>query len=279
MVKIFIDPGHGGTDPGASGHGLLEKNVTLQISKIIRDMLSAYEGVQVKMSRDTDKTVSLTTRTNMANDWGADFLLSVHINSDKQTANGYEDYIFPGTNVPETTYQNLIHQEVIKETDFRDRGKKEANFHMLRESNMPAILTENGFIDNPTDAANLSRFAYLERIAYGHVQGLVRAFRLAEKEPSAPYWEGMEFKEGQIGRITVLKPINLWKRDENDELHFARILQPGERYRVYGYDNLYGGQYDVGVDYWVTNIEDYIEYETPAKDFLNKARVFYQNNK
>lgn len=71
MVKIFIDPGHGGNDPGAVGNGMQEKNLTLSIATQIRDMLvSEYENAEVRMSRTGDTAVSLTERTNMANNWG-----------------------------------------------------------------------------------------------------------------------------------------------------------------------------------------------------------------
>ena len=90
MVKIFIDPGHGGTDPGAVGNGLLEKDLTLSISLKIRNLLNGYENTQVKLSRDKDITLSLKERTDMANAWGADYLLSVHINAGGGT--GYEDF-------------------------------------------------------------------------------------------------------------------------------------------------------------------------------------------
>jgi N-acetylmuramoyl-L-alanine amidase CwlA len=84
------------------------------------------------------------------------------------------------------------------------------------------------------------------------------------------FWDGMELKSSQLGRLTILKPINLWKRDKNDELHFQRILLPGERYRVYGYSDLYDGQYDVGAGYWVTKMDGYIKYETPSKRKLEE---------
>lgn len=71
MVKIFIDPGHGGTDSGATGNGLQEKAVTLEIALVLRTILTnEYEGVSVTMSRTSDKTVSLTERTEAANSWG-----------------------------------------------------------------------------------------------------------------------------------------------------------------------------------------------------------------
>ncbi|MBS4191731.1 N-acetylmuramoyl-L-alanine amidase [Bacillus sp. FJAT-49705] len=180
MTKIFIDPGHGGTDPGAVGNGLQEKNLTLQISKRIRDLLAVYENVQVKLSRETDQTLSLNQRTNMANAWCADFLLSVHINAGGGT--GYEDYIYPGTGGATAAHQNAIHSEIMKMIDLCDRGKKQANFHMLRESNMPALLTECGFIDNANDAAKLKQTTYIEKNALGHANGIVKAFGLKKKE-------------------------------------------------------------------------------------------------
>jgi hypothetical protein len=89
-------------------------------------------------------------------------------------------------------------------------------------------------------------------------------------------WDESELRKGQIGRLTILKPINLWKRDEKNKLKMIRILQPGERYRVYGYDSLYGGQYNVGSGCWVTKMEGYVKYETPSKKLLAKAREFFE---
>ncbi|MBD7937124.1 N-acetylmuramoyl-L-alanine amidase [Cytobacillus sp. Sa5YUA1] len=176
MVKIYIDPGHGGTDPGAVGNGLQEKALTLQISTRIRDLLAGYSNAEVRMSRTGDQTRSLSQRTTDANNWGADFFLSVHINAGGGT--GYEDYVYPGVGAPTTTYQSRIHEEILKVVDFRDRGKKQANFHVLRETRMPALLTENGFIDIVPDANKLKQSSFLQSIAQGHVNGLVRAFNL-----------------------------------------------------------------------------------------------------
>ncbi|MEK3953210.1 N-acetylmuramoyl-L-alanine amidase family protein [Psychrobacillus sp. FSL K6-1464] len=180
MVKLFIDAEHGGTDPGAVGNGLQEKNLTLQISTRIRDILLAeYNNVSVLMSRTGDTFPSLAARTNQANSWGADFFLSVHINTGGGT--GYEDFIYPGSGVPTTTYQSNIHSEILKLVNFTDRGKKQQNFHVLRESNMPALLTENGFIDNTNDAAKLKTTSFIESLARGHVKGIVKCFNLPNK--------------------------------------------------------------------------------------------------
>jgi N-acetylmuramoyl-L-alanine amidase len=191
MVKIFIDPGHGGTDSGAVGNGIQEKNVTLQIGLRIRDILEReYSNVLVRMSRTGDTTVSLNQRSNAANSWGADFLYSVHVNSGGGV--GYEDYIWSGLSNSSRTaqMQRSIHSEIMSRNNMNNRGMKKADFHMLRETNMDAVLTENGFIDNTGDAAKMKDPAWVESVARGHVVGLERIFNLTRNGnvavPSAP---------------------------------------------------------------------------------------------
>ena len=180
MVKVYIDPGHGGSDPGAVGNGIEEKNITLQIAIQIRDILLAeYENVSVQMSRTDDQTVSLDARTNAANNWNADFFLSVHINSGG--GSGFESFVYPGVGRPTVTYQELIHQKVLEQVQFIDRGLKQSSFHVLRESNMDAILTENGFIDHSEDAGKLKSSGFLENLARGHAYGIADAFGLPKK--------------------------------------------------------------------------------------------------
>ena len=181
MVKIFIDPGHGGSDGGAAANGLKEKDVTLKIAKKIRSRLGNYEGVSTRMSRTTDKYISLTGRTNMANSWNADFFLSIHINAGGGT--GYEDYIHSSLGSTSTAgkIQNEINKAVVSKTGWRNRGKKKANFAVLRQSNMPAILTENGFIDTKSDADKLKSNSFLNKIADGHAEGIAKHFGLKKK--------------------------------------------------------------------------------------------------
>jgi D-alanyl-D-alanine carboxypeptidase len=91
------------------------------------------------------------------------------------------------------------------------------------------------------------------------------------KEPSKKImWGKTELKKGQIGKITILKPINLWQDSlhSSGELEEVRVLNPDEEYRVYGYRELHGGQYDVGGGHWVTKMDGYIKYETPSKAML-----------
>lgn len=178
MVKIYVDAGHGGSDPGAQGNGLQEKNVTLQIAKKVQEYLGEYSNATVKMSRTTDKTVSLAARTNEANAWGADYFLSIHINAGGGT--GYEDYIHNTLSDTSNTakLRNTVHAEVVKLNNLGDRGKKKENLHVLRESSMPAMLSENGFIDTKADADKMKNATWINNVARGHVNGLAKALGL-----------------------------------------------------------------------------------------------------
>jgi len=184
-IKIMIDPGHGGKDPGAVGNGLQEKALTLDIAQRIRRILeNEYTGVEVLLTRETDTFLDLSERARKANQWGADFFLSIHINAGGGT--GWESFRYSSAPSQTVSYQNVIHPEVIRATGVTDRGKKMANFAVLRETKMPALLTENLFIDRPQDAAKLKDSAFLEKVARGHVIGLEKALGLKPKIQTQP---------------------------------------------------------------------------------------------
>lgn len=184
MAKVYIDPGHGGSDPGAVANGLKEKDLVLSIAKYARNYLqNNYKGVTVRMSRSTDKYLTLTQRANDANRWGADVFVSIHINAGGGV--GYEDYIYNGK-VSSNTHklQDAIHKKVAP-LFTRDRGRKRANFAVVRQTKMPAVLTENGFIDNKTDANFLSKKSNLKKIGEAHAKGIAVYLGL-EKGNSKP---------------------------------------------------------------------------------------------
>jgi N-acetylmuramoyl-L-alanine amidase len=179
MVKIMLDAGHGGKDSGACGNGLMEKNLTLDIVKRIGALLSAY-NVEVLYTRTDDTFIELSERAAMANRAKVDYFLSVHIN-ETPSGTGFESYVQVGTDARTIALQNVIHQEVMKMIDVRDRGKQFKDLAVTRETRMPAILTENLFIDS-RDAEKLKSNDYLQKIAQGHVNGLANAFDLTRKE-------------------------------------------------------------------------------------------------
>lgn len=186
-MKLYLDAGHGGTDSGALGNGLREKDLTLDIALKIRSILqNNYENINVMMSRTSDITKSLSQRTDEANAWGADYYLAIHINAFNGTAQGYEDYIHSSLSDSSATarYRDIIHTEVIKLNQLNNRGKKKADFHVLRESSMDAMLSENGFIDNAHDAALMKQASWRQNVAQGHANGIARAFNLKPKPTS-----------------------------------------------------------------------------------------------
>ena len=184
-IKIMLDPGHGGKDPGAVGNGLKEKVLTLDIARRIRNILqNEYTGVEVRMTRESDTYLELSDRARMANAWGADFFLSIHINAGGGT--GWESFRYSAASSRTVAYQNVIHPEVIRAAGVTDRGKKMANFAVLRETKMPALLTENLFIDNQRDAVLLKNPAFREKLARGHVVGLEKSFGLKKKTEPDP---------------------------------------------------------------------------------------------
>ncbi|UYL93790.1 N-acetylmuramoyl-L-alanine amidase [Geobacillus phage vB_GthS_NIIg9.7] len=200
MVRIVLDAGHGGKDGGAVGNGLKEKDLTLKIVKHIGRLLSEYEGVEVHYTRTDDRFLELSERAAIANKLKADYFISVHINAGGGT--GFESYIYNGSVSAKTiAYQNVVHGEIMKAIgNVKDRGKKRANYAVLRSTNMPAILTENLFIDNKTDAAKLKSEQFLLQVAYGHVQGIVKAFGLKKKAQPQPQ---QKTSTGKLYRVQV----------------------------------------------------------------------------
>lgn len=192
MYKVFLDPGHGGSDSGAVYGGLQEKNLTLDIADRIKRILeNDYTGVQVKMSRTGDVYVGLSERADMANKWGADLFVSIHINAGGGT--GFESFVYNGgASKRSYTAQDHIHREVMRRLQVKDRGKKSANFAVLRETRMPAVLTENLFIDNANDHDLLRKFLTLQLISEGHAVGIANYFGLTKKK-EAPKMENQQF--------------------------------------------------------------------------------------
>src|SRR5690606_1537612 len=185
--KVFLDPGHGGSDPGAVGNGLREKDLTLAIAKATEKYLKNYEGVSIKLSRTGDTYPSLSARAKAANDWGADYFVSIHINAGEGRGTGFESYIFNGTVSSKTKeYQKKVHQTIVAGTGWTDRGMKRANFAVLRETKMPALLTENGFIDRKEDAAKLKDSKFIDLLGKLHAEGIAKALGLKKKSTSSP---------------------------------------------------------------------------------------------
>jgi len=188
---IAIDPGHGGSDPGAVGpNKVLEKNITLAIAKKLQKKLEKA-GAKVVMTRQDDRDVfgkraetardELNARATIANNNKADVFLSIHVDSfTNPTAGGTTVYYYQ-----KTPYDALLAQtlktNLVKAIGREDRGAKPANFYVIKRSLMPAALIEVAFISNPEEEKLLNTPNFQERVADGLVEGLKQFFELASK--------------------------------------------------------------------------------------------------
>ena len=187
MIKVWLDAGHGGNDPGAVGF-VREKDINLIISNGVGKFLENNYICKVGYTRKTDKAVSLAKRCEDANKWGADLFVSLHSNAGG--GYGYEDFIHSSLSNTGATakIRNEIHAVVARvwtDEDRRNRGKKKANFYVLRNTKMAAVLLENGFVDNRTDAALLQNSSFIAKLIRAVAVGIANGVAL-EKKPVAP---------------------------------------------------------------------------------------------
>lgn len=182
MAKIFIDPGHGLHDPGALGKYSTEKENVLKVGLRLKALLEAA-GHEVKMSRSTDVFVSLSERARMANAWGADYFISLHNNAAVSSASGFETFVYNGTVSAKTlSFQKSIHESIATKIGIRDRGRKRANYAVIRETRMPAMLIEYAFISNADDESILIN--KVEQLAQWTARGIT-AYAGGSVKPAA----------------------------------------------------------------------------------------------
>ncbi|MCQ4924102.1 N-acetylmuramoyl-L-alanine amidase [Tissierella carlieri] len=198
MIDLTIDAGHGGKDSGAVGTtGVKEKDITLKLALKVGKILSS-RGVSVNYTRTDDSSVELSQRAAIANNSKARFFLSIHINSaSSPTANGTETYAFSAGGQGEKLAA-AVQKNLVAAIGLTNRGVKFANFAVLRETAMPAALTEVNFICNPKEEAMLKDEAFLDKTATGISKGVVEFLGLKweqqpqpTKPPETPKVEGI----------------------------------------------------------------------------------------
>ncbi|WP_305767463.1 N-acetylmuramoyl-L-alanine amidase family protein [Candidatus Epulonipiscium viviparus] len=177
-MLIVVDAGHGGNDSGAVGHsGLYEKNVVLKVARKLAELL-ALAGIEALLTRNSDTYLTLMERSTLANNKGAEYFISVHANSaTNNTARGIETYVYSKVGKSYPLAQD-VQKHLIAATGFNDRGVKVGNFSVLRETKMPAILVEIGFVSNPEEEALLSNDAFLDKIAISIYNGVAEYLNL-----------------------------------------------------------------------------------------------------
>ena len=159
-MKICLDAGHGGKDSGATGGGIFEKNVALQIVNKLNTAFKA-QGFETVLTRSNDEYISLSERCNIANNAKADLFISIHLNSNGgKPATGIETLVYSDSG--ETgKIAHAVQTAMINITQATDRGVKvRQNLAVLRGTTMKAMLIETGFINNDNDRNKLTKEYY-----------------------------------------------------------------------------------------------------------------------
>jgi N-acetylmuramoyl-L-alanine amidase len=182
--KICVDAGHGGTDPGAVGPtGLEEAGVALDLCNLVANQLDDLD-IDIMLTREADVFVELEERCNIANDWEADYFVSIHLNSNGSSAVGIETLYKSDDGKDLAT---IIQKALINATGDTDRGiKYRDDLYVLNSTDMPAVLVEVGFISNPTYEGKFKTDEYLDLIANAIVLGICDYLPVATPKPTAP---------------------------------------------------------------------------------------------
>ncbi|NQM39611.1 cell wall hydrolase [Streptococcus suis] len=197
---VYIDPGHGGRDSGASYGGVHEKNLALSVSNKLRENLLKY-GINVLMTRTGDYDVDFKTeRSRMTNASNADLFISIHFNATGagvSNSTGIETYWYqydpeyqpkinkemhnnPTRLAESEILANKVQESLIKETGAVNRGVRRETFAVLRETAIPAILVELGFMDNPSELQVIKQDSYHTRLAKALAQGVMNWYGAVE---------------------------------------------------------------------------------------------------
>lgn len=172
-MKIGIDPGHGGRDPGAVGPTrLYEKDVVLGISLELARLLK-QAGLEPVLTRPDDRNVELVTRTALINNMKCDLAVSVHCNSVTRQEANYISTFIQGAGGQAEQLAKKVQAELVRATGWPDGGIRAQNFHMTRETKMPAILVECGFVSNPEQENQLRQPETQRKLAQAIAGGIL----------------------------------------------------------------------------------------------------------
>lgn len=201
-MKIMIDPGHDLHTPGKRGTKLKEFEFNSVVATYVGALLNDYGNVQIGFSHNLYDGIddSLDKRVKAANNGNYNLFVSIHANAGPESARGIETFIHD--NAPAQTYAiaRAIHDHTINLTKQTNRGVKRANFQVLRETKMDAVLIECGFMTNPQDQDLLLNDNYRRLCAEGIKRGIVQHYNLKKK---AAVQGGQEVNKNKLYRVQV----------------------------------------------------------------------------
>ncbi len=268
-VIVVLDPGHGGSDSGASANGLVEKTLNLKIAQACKNELEQYNGVTVYMTRESDIFVELGERARRAKAWGANIFVSLHMNSATATAaNGVEVY-YPNRgynanvhNQGEALAQQIQNQLVglglsnrnIKFKDATDGSKYDDGsimdyYSVIRNNKLngiPGIIVEHAFLTNSSDAARLKDDNFVRQLGIADATGIANYFNLS-KGPSVKVEDKNDFngtaqiKAAGLGNNAKVTITNEESRKAKD--YFVGSGKGTVEFRVSDFNNARGNYF------------------------------------
>lgn len=203
MARVYLDAGHGGTDPGAVKY-VREKDVNLVMALACRDELERH-GVEVKMSRIADKNTTISTMANEANSWSADLVVSIHNNAGG--GDGFEAYHSYLGGKGKVLAANI--EAEVKAIGQNSRGlktKKNASgtdyYGMIRLTKAPAVICEGAFVDNATDVKIIDTVEEQKAFGVAYAKGILKTLGIDYKEPVKPAAPSGKLYKVQVGAFS-----------------------------------------------------------------------------
>ncbi|HDR7795992.1 TPA: N-acetylmuramoyl-L-alanine amidase, partial [Bacillus luti] len=200
---VIIDPGHGGKDPGKATKGLYESDIVLDTSKRLQSLLEKNTPFHVLLTRETNNRFSenqsedLKKRVEFAKENNGDIFVSIHANASKNhDGYGTETFYYKGAEKKELTERekdsymlaNKIQKRLVKALDTRDRGVKPEDYYVLRENELPAVLTELAFLDNSADYEKLASESGRQIAAEAIYEGILDYYE----------WKGFDVSKSRL---------------------------------------------------------------------------------
>lgn len=215
MAKVFLSAGHGGSDPGAVGNGLKEKDINLQIMLACQAELVRH-GVTVVCSRTTDENDPVQAEVREANASGADIAVSFHTNAGG--GDGSESFCYSSSSKGRKLAE--LCEKHTKAIGQNSRGVKTNNLMFTRATNMTAVLCECAFIDTKKDIAIVDTLAEQQAFGVAYAKAILEYLGIAYKAPAA---STPAAASGKLYRVQV----GAYKEKANAEKMMAELKAKG----------------------------------------------------
>lgn len=234
-MKIFLDPGHGGSDPGAVAYGLVEKEMNLTTSLECKRVLE-YHNVEVRISRTDDRFVSLSERARMANSWGANYFVSIHYNAGGGDGAEAIHSIYRGLGEHLATavvraINNEVGQNLRAKPTYSRVGSDGRDYYaVIRQTKMEAIIVECGFIDSE-DRYYFDSSEEQKKMGKAIAYGILRHLGIQIKEESSQPGGTTNPNNSEIYGIVTASALNV-RSGRGTSYPVIDVLKKGEKVKL-----------------------------------------------